>query len=144
MEYNSRILECLCKAGKGQSGTSTLPLELPTSEQIWKSPIGEANPFPPNRGFQHWQVGCIFVPDGGLLFSPPTNPGSQTLGKVDLEDIFSGVVSTELGPSLVYNKIVQREYSQKDSLSLQNFSHNGHFPSQYEYKMYCYLLPSRM
>ena len=29
-----------------------------------------------------------------------TNPGSQTLGKVDLEDIFSGVVSTELGPSL--------------------------------------------
>ena len=30
---------------------------------------------------------------------PPTNPGSQTLGKADLEDIFSGVVSTELGPS---------------------------------------------
>ena len=45
-------------------------------------------------------MGCIFVPDGGVLFSPPTNPGSQTLGKVDLEDIFSGVVSTELGPSL--------------------------------------------
>ena len=35
-----------------------------------------------------------------MLFSPPMNPGSQTLGKVDLEDIFSGVVSTELGPSL--------------------------------------------
>ena len=99
MQYNSRMLECLCKAGKGQSGTSTLPLELPTSEQIWKSPIGEANPFPPNRGFQHWQVGCIFVPDGGLLFSPPTNPGSQPLGKAYLEDIFSGVVSTELGLS---------------------------------------------
>ena len=43
MEYNSRMLECLCKAGKGQSGTSTLPLELPTSEQIWRSPLGEAN-----------------------------------------------------------------------------------------------------
>ena len=31
MENNSTIWECLCKAGKGQSGTSTLPLELPTS-----------------------------------------------------------------------------------------------------------------
>ena len=40
-------------------------------------------------------MGCLFVPYGGMLFSPPTNPGSQTLGKVDLEDIFSGVVSTE-------------------------------------------------
>ena len=48
---------------------------------------------------KHRQVGCLFVPYGGVLFSPPTNPGSQTLGKVDLEDIFSGVVSTELGPS---------------------------------------------
>ena len=43
---------------------------------------------------KHRQVGCLFVPYGGVLFSPPTNPGSQTLGKVDLEDIFSGVVST--------------------------------------------------
>ena len=43
---------------------------------------------------KHRQVDCLFVPDGGVLFSPPTNPGSQTLGKVDLEDIFSGVVST--------------------------------------------------
>ena len=41
-------------------------------------------------------MGCLFVPYGGVLFSPPTNPGSQTLGKVDLEDIFSGIVSTEL------------------------------------------------
>ena len=49
---------------------------------------------------KHTQVGCLFVPYGGVLFSPPTNPGSQTLGKVDLEDIFSGVVSKELGPSL--------------------------------------------
>ena len=31
----------LCKASKGQSGTSTLPLELPTSEQIWRPPLGE-------------------------------------------------------------------------------------------------------
>jgi plasmid maintenance system antidote protein VapI len=37
-----------------------------------------------------------------------------------------------------------KQYLQKDSLSLQNFSHNERFPSQYEYKMYCYLLPSRM
>ena len=32
MENNVRIWECLCKAGKGQSGTSTLPLECPSSE----------------------------------------------------------------------------------------------------------------
>ena len=99
MEYNSRILECLCKAGKGQSGTSTLPLELPTSEQIWRSPLGEANPFLPNRGFKTQAGWLPFVPEGGLLFSPPMNPSSQPLGKADLEDIFSGVVSTELGPS---------------------------------------------
>ena len=34
----------LCKASKGQSGTSTLPLELPTSEQIWRSPLGSHIP----------------------------------------------------------------------------------------------------
>ena len=28
------------------------------------------------------------------------NPASQALGKADLEDLFSGVVSTELGLSL--------------------------------------------
>ena len=39
------------------------------------------------------------MPEGGLLFSPPMNPSSQPLGKAYLEDIFSGVVSTELGPS---------------------------------------------
>ena len=60
MEYNSRILECLCKAGKGQSDTSTLPLELPTSEQIWRSPLGEANPFLPNRGFKTQAGGLPF------------------------------------------------------------------------------------
>ena len=31
---------------------------------------------------------------------PPMNPASQALGKGDLEDLFSGVVSTELGLSL--------------------------------------------
>ena len=30
----------------------------------------------------------------------PMNPTSQPLGKADLEDLFSEVVSTELGPSL--------------------------------------------
>ena len=39
------------------------------------------------------------MPEGGLLFSPPMDPSSQPLGKAYLEDIFSGVVSTELGPS---------------------------------------------
>ena len=32
--------------------------------------------------------------EGGLLFPPPMNPTSQPLGKADLEDLFSGVVST--------------------------------------------------
>ena len=35
-----------------QSGTSTLPLEFLSSEQIWTSSFGEANPFLPNTGFQ--------------------------------------------------------------------------------------------
>ena len=38
--------------GKGQSGTSTLPLEYLSSEQIWRSRSGEANPFLANIGFQ--------------------------------------------------------------------------------------------
>ena len=29
-----------------------MPLELPTSEQIWRSPSGDANPFLANRGLQ--------------------------------------------------------------------------------------------
>ena len=43
-------------------------------------------------------VGCLFVPEGGLLFLPPMNPASQALGKADIEDLFSGVFSMELGP----------------------------------------------
>ena len=99
MEYNSRILKCLCKAGKGQSGTSTLPLELPTSDQIWRSPLGEANPFLPNRGFKTQAGWLPFVPEEGLLFSPPMNPSFQPLGKVDLEDIFSGLFPRSWGPA---------------------------------------------
>ena len=131
MEYNSRILECLCKAGKGQSGTSTLPLELPTSEQIWRSPLGEANPFLPNRGFKTQAGWLPFMPEGGLLFSPPMNPSSQPLGKAYLEDIFSGVVSTELGPSLE----TQRHRGRQDhmdkpllfSIALMNLTLSGSF-----------------
>ena len=52
-----------------------------------------------NRGFKTQAGWRPFVPEGGLLFSPPMNPSSQPLGKAYLEDIFSGVVSTELGPS---------------------------------------------
>ena len=131
MEYNSRILERLCKAGKGQSGTSTLPLELPTSEQIWRSPLGEANPFLPNRGFKTQAGWLPFVPEGGLLFSPAMNPRSQPLGKAYLEDIFSGVVSTELGPSLE----TQRHRGRQDhmdkpllfSIALMNLTLSGSF-----------------
>ena len=45
----------------------------------------------------------------------------QTLGKADLEDIFSGVVSTELGPSLE----TQRHRGQHVLLKpgLENFEH---------------------
>ena len=36
MEINVRIWEYLCKAGKGQSGNSTLPLEFLSSQHIWR------------------------------------------------------------------------------------------------------------
>ena len=49
-------------------------MELPTSEQIWRPPLGEANPFLPNRGFKTQAGWQPFVPEGGLLFSPPTLP----------------------------------------------------------------------
>ena len=54
--------------------------------------VGRASGFKTQAGWLH------FVPEGGLLFSPPMNSSSQPLGKAYLEDIFSGVVSTELGP----------------------------------------------
>ena len=57
------------------------------------------NPFLPKRGFKTQAGWLHFVPEGGLLFSPPMNSSSQPLGKAYLEDIFSGLVSTELGPS---------------------------------------------
>ena len=147
MEYNSRILECLCKAGKGQSGTSTLPLELPTSEQIWRSPLGEANPFLPNRGFKTQAGWLPFVPEGGLLFSPPMNPSSQPLGKAYLEDIFSGVVSTELGPSLE----TQRHRGRQDhmdkpllfSIALMNLTLSGSFLIPTETHLCVKLRPQR-
>ena len=41
--------------------------------------------------------GCLFLPEGGLLFLPPMIPGFQHGGKADLGDLCSGVVSTELG-----------------------------------------------
>ena len=45
---------------------------------------------------KHRPVGCLFLPEGGLLFLPPMIPGSQHGGKADLGDLCSGVVSTEL------------------------------------------------
>ena len=38
----------------------------------------------------------VLITEEGFLFLPPMNPASQALGKADLEDLFSGVVSTEL------------------------------------------------
>ena len=46
---------------------------------------------------KHRLVGCLFLPEGGLLFLPPMIPGFQHGGKADLGDLCSGVVSTELG-----------------------------------------------
>ena len=45
---------------------------------------------------KHRPVGCLFLPEGGLLFLPPVIPGSQHGGKVVLGDLFSGAISTEL------------------------------------------------
>ena len=78
-----------------------------------------------------WSPGRYPHLSGGVLFSPPMNPGSQTLGKVDLEDIFSGVVSTELGPSLE----TQRHRGRQDhmdkpllfSIALMNLTLSGSF-----------------
>ena len=100
MENNSTIWECLCKAGKGQSGTSTLPLELLTSEQIWRSPLGEANPFLPNRGFQTQASWLPLLARRRLACSASCELCFPPVGKVVLGDLFSGAISTELEPSL--------------------------------------------
>ena len=48
---------------------------------------------------KHKPLGCLLLPEGGLLFPPPMKPAFQPLGKADLDYLFSGV-STELGPNL--------------------------------------------
>ena len=92
MENNSRIWECLCKAGKGQSGTSTLPLELPTSEQIWRSPLGEANPFFPNRGFQTGRLAASSRPKEAcfsrILWSPVPSLWEKRILKIFSQGLF--------------------------------------------------------
>ena len=40
------------------------------------------------------------LPEGGLLFLPPTNPASQPGRKADIGDLFSGAVSLELRRTL--------------------------------------------
>ena len=58
--------------GKGQgrvgaaaeSGTSTLPLEFPSSEQIWRSSFGEANHSFQREASKHRLVGCLYLPEG--------------------------------------------------------------------------------
>ena len=62
--------------------------------------MGEANPFFQIGASKRRPLGCLLLSEGDLLFPPPMNPTSQPLGKADLEDLFSGFVSTELGPSL--------------------------------------------
>ena len=90
MDNNAIIKEYLCNAGKGQSGTSTLPLEFLSSEQIWRSPFGEANPFLPNRGFQT-QAGWLPVLARRWLACPTCcELRFPAWGKAVLGDLFSG------------------------------------------------------
>ena len=74
-----------------------LPLEFLSSEQIWRSPFGEANPFLPNRGFQT-QAGWLPVLARRWLACPTCcELRFPAWGKAVLGDLFSGAVSSELG-----------------------------------------------
>ena len=100
MENNVSIWECLCKAGKGQSGTSTLPLEFLSFEQIWRSPFGEVTHSFQIEASKHRPVGCLFLPTGGSLSPPLVKCISHPGGKSVLGVLFSGAVFPELGPSM--------------------------------------------
>ena len=87
----------LDKAGKGQSGTSTLPLELPTSEQIWRSPLGEAHPFLPNRGFlTQGQLAACSSTKQASLTSKLRIPLNSLEENRFLEDFFRITVSIQV------------------------------------------------
>ena len=75
----------------GQSGTSTLPLEFPSSEQIWRSSFGEANHSFQREASKHRLVGCIYLPEGGLLVPLPVNSASRLGEKWFLEIFFQGL-----------------------------------------------------
>ena len=50
------------------------------------------------KASKHRPVGCLFLPAGDWLSPPPVKCAYQPEGKAILEDLFSGAVSTELGP----------------------------------------------
>ena len=74
-----------------------MPLELPTSEQIWRSPLGEANPFFPNRGFQTQASWLPLLARRRLACSASCELRFPPGGKVVIGDLFSEAVSTEQG-----------------------------------------------
>ena len=82
-----------------------------------------------------------------MLFSPPTNPSSQTLGKADLEDIFSGVVSMEVGPSLeTETHRGRQDHMDKPllfSIALMNLTLSGSFLIPMETHLCVKLRPQR-
>ena len=69
--------------------------EFQSSEQIWRSPVVEANPFLPNTGLKTHVVGCLSFPEGGLLSLHSVNFASQLAGKPCLWGFSSGAVSPE-------------------------------------------------
>ena len=82
-----------------QSGTSTLPLEFLSSEQIWTSSFGEANPFLPNTGFQTQAGWLPLLALRRLACSAFCELHFPPGGKAVLGDLSSRPISTELGLS---------------------------------------------
>ena len=72
-------------------------LEFRSSEQIWRAPVVEANPFLPNTGFQTHAGWLPLLPRGRLAFPASANSTSLLLGKALLGGLSSWAVSPEPG-----------------------------------------------
>ena len=74
-----------------------LTLEFRSSEQIWRAPVVEANPFLPNTGFQTHAGWLPLLPRGRLAFPASANSASLLAGKALLGGLSSWAVSSEPG-----------------------------------------------
>ena len=72
--------------------------EFRSSEQIWTSPIVEANPFLPNTCLQAHTSWLPLLPQGRLHLPTSVNFTSQLMDQPLIVSIFSRAVSPGLGP----------------------------------------------